>query len=61
MNDRKSEGKSTKFYASFRNRTPGSPACWIEVTVLCRDRKQAKRIAQKEVEPLTGYTFQEID
>lgn len=61
MKDTKSEGTNTKFYASFRNRKPGSPACWIEVTVMCRDRKEAKRIARREVAALTGYTFEEID
>lgn len=53
--------QNTKFYASFLNRQPGTPIKFIEVTVVCSDRKQAKELAKTELIPLAGYTFVDLD
>jgi hypothetical protein len=63
MKDTKSPAgqNKEKFFASFQNRQPGAAIKYIEVTVICDNRQQAKEIAKAELIPLSHYTFQEID
>ncbi len=52
------EATSQRFYAAFTTRNPSVP--FVEVTVVCRSRTQAKAIARELVAPL-GLQQAEID
>ncbi len=50
--------RNERFYAAFTTHNPRVP--FVEVTVVCRSRKQAKAIARELVAPL-GLTIMELD